>query len=918
MILPRISSRHLVGRDLELQLLHEARRALSGRRGSFVLVGGEAGIGKTRLLAEFTATLRGGRAPLRAEGEALEDAPRPFGPFRSVLETLVAASPRVLDSAQPVVRRALGTLAPDALIAAGFTPPEKQRVEKAELFTGITRFIEVVAEKRAIVVILEDLHWADSATLELLCHLAPRIGTTRLLLVGTYRDDDIRPDHRMFAPLARLLREHTVRGIKLEPLTDHEVRALIDDALDGRFALSPERLRDVVAGCDGNPFFVEEMLKQSVDVERTGLTTPMPISIRGLTLQRIAHLSDADRQLLDYGAVLGHRFSTTTLAKVTAQPWNQVIEALQRMQDLGVLIEDDVPRQLRFRHALVRQIVYGELPRETARSMHARIVETLERQAQPEIDALAYHAWRADLHDRTVEYSERAGDAALGVRAAAQAATYFERALELANGDEARIRLLGKSGEAWLQQSDFDRAVSAFLAQHDLLQARGDYNGAAAALTRAAAEEANSGHIREALDRLIAYEATYGADLPPEASDRVNANLARIATAGDNFDLAKRALEKIRDPQRLDAFTHQVYWLATLFTSEHELDAVGWKRAADALQARNPETYPLMRSQMLHSIASTSILLAETGIGERAVDAAIAIDNEYGLFRALAYANAVKACILGVRGRLAEARSCIDAALEESGLFVVRIELAIGASAVALALGQDDLAQRLLENEFETAIEEAGMGSAIAVFKGMRALLLFSIGRKAEAGALLDESLAAEQHPFAVVHFWPLASQYATPSQRSKLLEHCAVVAERPGARVAQACLALLSGDVVVAAERYRELGWPLHEALALERAGTETAALEIFRSCGSVRDVRRLELHHAPSVANRPVKGQLSTRELEVANLIARGLTNRRIAEQLDVREKTIEKYVTSIYAKLDFTSRAQLAAHITRQSEL
>ena len=917
MILPRISSRRIVGRDVELQLLNEARRALSGRRGSFVLVGGEAGIGKTRLLAEFTATLRGGRAPLRAEGEALEDAPRPFGPFRSVLETLVVASPRVLNSAQPVVHRALGTLVPDALIAAGFAPPAKQRVEKAELFSGITRFIEAVAEKRAIVVILEDLHWADSATLELLCHLAPRIGTTRLLLVGTYRDDDIRPDHRTFAPLARLLREHTVRSMKLEPLSDRDVRALIDDALDGRFALSPERLRDVVAGCDGNPFFVEEMLKHSVEVERTDIAAPMPMSIRGLTLQRIAHLSAADRHLLNYGAVLGHRFSTTTLAEVTEQPWNRVIEALQCVQDLGVL-EDDVPRQLRFRHALVRQIVYGELPRETARSMHARIVETLERQAQPEVDALAYHAWRADLRDRTLEYSERAGDAALGVRAAAQAATYFERALELAGADEARIRLLGKSGEAWLQQSDFDRAVSAFLAQHELLKDRGDYSAATVALTRAAAEEANSGRIREALDRLIAYEATYGADLPPEASDRVNANLARIATAGDNFDLAKRALEKIPDPQQLDAFTHQVYWLATLFTSEHELDAMGWKRAADALQARNPETYPLMRSQMLHSIASTSILLAETGIGEGAVNAAIAIDNEYGLFRALAYAHSVKACILGVRGRLAEARSSIDAALEESGLFVVRIELAIGASAVAIALGQDDLAQRLLDKEFETTIEEAGMGSAISVFRGMRALLLFSLGRKAEASALLDESLAAEQHPFAVVHFWPLALQYATERQRSKLLEHCAVATERPGARVAQACFALLSGDGVVAAARYRELDWPLHEALALERAGNEAGALDIFRNCGSVRDVRRLELHHVPSVANRPVKGQLSTRELEVANLIASGLTNRRIAEQLDVREKTVEKYVTSIYAKLDFTSRAQLAAHITRQSEL
>jgi DNA-binding NarL/FixJ family response regulator len=115
------------------------------------------------------------------------------------------------------------------------------------------------------------------------------------------------------------------------------------------------------------------------------------------------------------------------------------------------------------------------------------------------------------------------------------------------------------------------------------------------------------------------------------------------------------------------------------------------------------------------------------------------------------------------------------------------------------------------------------------------------------------------------------------------------------------------------AADRYRALEWPLHEALALEAAGRTDAALALYRSCGSIADVRRLETR-AP-IAGRNVGGErLSPRERQVAALVARGLTNRAIAGELCVGEKTIEKYVSAIYAKLGFTSRTQLAAHVAR----
>ena len=917
MILPRISNRRMFGRAPELQLLHDSRRALSGRRGSLVLVGGEAGIGKTRLLAEFTLSLRGGRAPHCAFGEALEDAPRPFGPFRSALAALVTASPQTLRAAEPVVRRALGALIPDALVANGYAAPARERLEKAELFTGILRYCAALTDKRATVIVLEDLHWADSATLELLCHLAPRIGGLRLLIVGSYRDDEVTPSHRLFSPLARLAREATVRRAVLEPLGDRDVRALIADAL-GTLPLSRERAHDIVAGCDGNPFFAEEMLKHAIESESSGRLAPLPISIRALTLERIASLDTAERGLLDYAAVLGRQFAASRLAAATGRPLEEVIAVLRRLRDVGVLVEEAHPLpHLRFRHALVRQIIYGELPPDTARSMHARVVAILEHEPERDHDALAYHAWRARLRERTIEYSEIAGDAALAVRAAAQAATYYERVLELVDDEEARIRLLGKNGEAWLQQSDFARAVSAYMALYEILVARKDYDGAARALARAAAEDANAGRIREALHALTKFQAAHGERLTRAAADHLSANIARIATAGGDFELAQRALANVPDPGELEAFTHQVYWLARLFRSEHALDGEDWLRAANELERGNPRTYPLMRAQMLHSIASTSITFAENDVGERAADEAIAIDREFGFFRALAFANAVKACILGVRGRLAAALSCGEAALDEPELFVARLELALGASPVALAAGDYDLARRLLDEGFGTTIRQAGMESAAALFDGMRAALLFALGRVREARALFDQSVMAPQHPFAVVYFWPFATQHATDEQRIRLRGLCAALAVKPAGRVARACLALVNGDAESAAALYRELGWPLHEADALERAGRAGEALAIHLACGAVSGERRLRLAADIPASTGVRKDPLSRREREVARMIARGFTNRGIAEELCVTEKTIEKHVTSIYAKCKFSTRAQLAAYVVRQTE-
>ncbi|MBV9234085.1 MAG: AAA family ATPase, partial [Candidatus Eremiobacteraeota bacterium] len=296
MVLPHLSSRRMFGRDAELEALQDARRALSGRRGSVVLVGGEPGMGKSRLLGEFAATLRGGRSPHYALGESLEDAPRPFGTWRTALAALVQRVPATLDNAPPLVGRSLAALIPFSVVDRDGLLPPSDRLEKAELFTGVLHYLRLVSEKRATVIALEDLHWADVSSLELLCHVAPRIGGMRLMIVATYRDEALQPQHRLFGAVAKLSRADTVRRILLEPLAERHVRALIDDALGDTYALTDERIRAVLDRCDGNPFFAEELLGHAVQRERGG-TSSLPLSIRSLTLDRIAGLSAQTRRL---------------------------------------------------------------------------------------------------------------------------------------------------------------------------------------------------------------------------------------------------------------------------------------------------------------------------------------------------------------------------------------------------------------------------------------------------------------------------------------------------------------------------------------------------------------------------------------------------------------------------------------------
>ena len=925
MILPDVSSRRLVGRAAELDLLHQTRGSLAQSRGAVVMVGGEAGIGKSRLLAEFSASLSGGRAPHFAVGESLEHARRPYGPFRQVIESLLTAARPALHDAAPPMLRMLTAMAPDVL------PPERQSPpsDKIDLFTGVLRLIERIASKRSVVIVLEDLHWADPATLELLAHIAPRIASMRVMIVGTYRDDEIHPAHPLFGPLARLARESNVRSMHVGTLDAAEVRAFITAALDGKYTVPAAQTHAIAERADGNPFFIEELLKEAIVRESTGGARMLPISLRATILERLDTLSAEDRRILGYAAVLGPRFEATTLQAIAASTEEDAYSALRRLRELNLVVEEAGERvRYRFRHALTRETIYDAALTAETRGLHERIAMMLESlpDAGARVDELAFHTWRAALREPAMRYNERAGDAAFDVHASADAATYFARARKMADNDADRMRLLDKSGESARRLADFGGALEAFDDECRLALQLGDFDVAARAMTKLCGELSNTTRREEAIARFDRFVNAYGDRLSTPVYDYAMIANARVASSGDDYARARRLLAAVREPANLDTVPHALFHLTRSNMAEDAVDRAAWDEAVAAMRLRLPQVYPLLRTQIVHTIAASALTFGDAALADRAIDEAIAIDLEHGLMRVSAFAYAVKARVDFALGRLAEARQHLEIALAETGMPVALVHAAACAPLVALALDDHALGRRLLDHADIAQVDAITLREERAHMDAAHAAWLAAAGKVAEARTLLGALLQRLTKPPSSPDFYVIAARYVEGPAVAPLRALCARARENPDHRLTHAAADLADAVLAArgngpgsahehgmrAASRFAQLGWPLLQAQSLEVAGAVDAARAMYERCGSIGDVRRLSLH-APQAVHATVTS-LSPRERDVAALIGRGLTNRAIGQALSVSEKRIERHVTSIYAKLGFSTRAQLAAYVAR----
>ncbi|MCY1076528.1 serine/threonine-protein kinase [Archangium lansingense] len=450
-----LQAARFIGRQHELSQLGQALDAAEGEhRGSAWLVAGESGVGKSRLLAEFRilALVRG--VPV-LRGQAINRGGNPYQPWREVLRQLALLS--VLEGREASIFK---QLVPDigALLQREIPDPEPLGAEMAHLRLFAT--VEEVFSRLPYptVVILEDLQWADSATLSLLSQLASSVSKTKLLLLASYRDDE-RPTLPRELPALQVL--------KLPRLTSAEIAAL-SKSMVGPGGQSPRVLSLLERETEGNPFFLVEVIRalaeQSGMLNRIG-REPLPDrafvgGMRSIVQRRLGKVPPGARELLQLAAIIGRDIHEDLLR--AADPSVELPAWLGECADAAVL--EVTGNRWRFAHDKLREGLVDSLSPELTRALHrkaAEVISAVHRDSAEWVAALAHHWGQAGDEAREAHYSELAGEQAMSVYACAVAIPYFQRALAFAESrGEGALRLgqlEGRLAETWYLVGDLQQ-----------------------------------------------------------------------------------------------------------------------------------------------------------------------------------------------------------------------------------------------------------------------------------------------------------------------------------------------------------------------------------------------------------------------------------------------------------------------------
>ncbi|HVV57838.1 MAG TPA: AAA family ATPase, partial [Gaiellaceae bacterium] len=424
----RLVSPVLVARGDELALLRAAAERAAAGGPAAVLIGGEAGVGKTRLVSEATAAFEAGGfllltgACVELGGEALA-----FAPLVDAARGLARAlEPYDLDEALGAARPMLARLLPE-LEADGSPAVDVQPARLFELVLGV---LGRLAAERPVALVVEDLHWGDRDTRDLLAFLVRALRDVRVLLVATYRSDELQRGHPLRRLLAELERVRSVERLELRRFSRDEVA---EQLLAIRGEQTPAPVVDLVyERSEGNAFLVEEMLA----VVESGGGEVVPPSLSDVLLARLDGLSEPAQRVLRAAAAAGGRVSEGLLAAVVGLPEPGLLQALREAVENHLLVVDDTGTGYRFRHALARDAVYEDmLPGERVR-LHAAFGAAIETDpalagADAVAAALAWHWYAALDLPRALEASVRAGRDATAAWLPTEASRHFERALEL-------------------------------------------------------------------------------------------------------------------------------------------------------------------------------------------------------------------------------------------------------------------------------------------------------------------------------------------------------------------------------------------------------------------------------------------------------------------------------------------------------
>jgi DNA-binding CsgD family transcriptional regulator len=537
-----ISSTRFVGRTEELARLAGALDAAAGGSRRVVLVAGEAGVGKTRLVEELSDRARADGAVAALGGCVDVSGGLPFAPFAEALRRVLrSADPEVRDRWIPPASRAeMARLVPD--LGPDEEPAGDAASARARLFELVLEMFARVSEEAPVVLVLEDLHWADSSTRDLIRFLVRNLERERVLLVGTYRVDDVGRAHPLRPLLAELVRAGGVERIDLRPFTKGELAEQLAGIVG--HAVDPGLLEAVFARSEGNAFYAEELVA-------AGPGAGLSPTLRDVLGVRIDELSEPARGVLRALAAGGRRVGDRLLAAVVELSEQARADALREAIAAQLIVLEPERGAYAFRHTLLREAVYEELlPGERVR-LHAAYAAALAGDASlaegiAEAAAeLAHHSFAAHDLEQALTASVEAAELATRRWGFGEARAHCERALELwdrvpadsrpLGGD--RVALLRRAAEAANLEGDHRRAAELVREALALVDAQAERERAGVLYTRLGRFLWASG---DSLDALRAYERAVQlvpVDPPSHARGRV------LAARGQALMLTARYAE---------------------------------------------------------------------------------------------------------------------------------------------------------------------------------------------------------------------------------------------------------------------------------------------------------------------------------------------------------------------------------------
>jgi len=969
----------IIGRQRELTSIWNQYEAARSGCARVTLLVGELGIGKTRLLDELAAhAIEDGATVLRGSASEAEGMP-PYLPFLEALgqhirvtplnklPEQVAEAPQILTSILPELAARLGEVP-----AAYSLLPEQTRLR---LYEAVGMFLEAISMPRVLVLTLDDLHWADTSSLDLLCYIARHHSKAKLLIVGTYREGEVDRNPALKRAITELARQRILTNVAVESFSAKESEALAASYLGG--SISPTLSQLLYTQSEGNPFFAEELLQGWIErgalvqednqwVAVEPLEHSLPASIVGALRQRFAQLPSNVIDHLRIAAIIGQTFDLSLLASVEGQEAEAIEERLLEAERAR-LVRADQAGTFKFSHGKIRQCLYTEVSTSRRQRLHEAIGRILEARYEKgntkstfQLAELAFHFTHSGDRIRGVTYSQLAAEQAMRSSASKEAMTHYQTALKLLDSsDSRRGTLLLGLGEAALSAGVASEAALAYESVLAWLLQAGNHKLAAQAAHKLGLAQWRQGALQAAQTAFERALTLLGTTLSAEVV-RVLVDVSLLTTLymgqqAEGLAYAQQAMEMahLLEDKSLEVAANRVIAVnfcvfgndvptalqlfeRTLVLTEASDDfcqeafyrpylmivhfCIAEIRRSHKVNLRGIEfiKHSEQQSQLPYAYSWRALLFASQGgwaDAEHMIEQALTfMDNQFNSIP-LAFLHQVRGFLAYQKEEYEVAEQEFLATMENQhrgpgGL--LRYTDMLGMTQIALGKREDAYSNL---TELEIHLAKLPMGSLstapILTFMALMAIALDDQERVEKLyprllpfsgqyyGFLVDRVLGEMA---TLLRNWEMAKLHLSTAEETAQREE--LRPELARILVSQADLEMKRGTQ----------GSDTHARDLLNHSLVLFEELNMIDSKGRVHRRLRSLVHRLDNSAPRSLPADLTLREAKVLQLVVEGKSNRQIAHELVISEKTVANHLSHIFNKTTSENRAAAAAFAIR----